>query len=97
MQFRAETTNTPGAKMHCFRSSEGQEVDLIITRGRRLYAIEVTAQADPQRSKKAAHLTRLRDALGDAFTGGILLYAGHQEAKISDRIIAAPISALWPG
>ncbi len=43
----------------------------------------------------ARHLAWLRDETGDAFAAGIILHAGPHVFPVSDRIIAAPVSALW--
>jgi hypothetical protein len=37
----------------------------------------------------------MRDTLGEKFMAGIALYAGHEVLPFGDRLIAAPISALW--
>jgi uncharacterized protein len=37
----------------------------------------------------------MRDALGDKFITGIALYAGNDVLPFGDRLLAAPISALW--
>jgi hypothetical protein len=43
----------------------------------------------------ARHLAWLRDETGDAFAAGIILHTGPHVFPVSDRIIAAPVSALW--
>ena len=43
----------------------------------------------------ARHLEWLRDAMGDRFTGGVVLHTGRDTFELSDRIPAAPISTLW--
>jgi uncharacterized protein len=43
----------------------------------------------------ARHLAWLRDETGDAFAAGIVLHTGPHVFPVSDRIIAAPVSALW--
>jgi hypothetical protein len=43
----------------------------------------------------ARHLARLRDETGEAFAAGIIFHAGPRVFPVSDRIIAAPVSALW--
>lgn len=46
-------------------------------------------------SSDARHLAWLRDETGDAFAAGIILHTGPHVFPVSDRIIAAPVSALW--
>jgi hypothetical protein len=40
-------------------------------------------------------LTTLRDALGDQFVHGFVLYTGKRSLAFGDRLTALPISALW--
>ena len=78
------------------RSANGRlEVDLLaeLDDGR-LIAIEVKADRAPD-AHAARHLAAFRDLLPDRFAGGVVLHAGPNCYRISDRIVAAPISALW--
>lgn len=78
------------------RSANGRlEVDLLaeLDDGR-LIAIEVKADRAPD-AHAARHLAAFRDLLPDRFAGGVVLHAGPNRYRISDRIVAAPISALW--
>jgi len=43
----------------------------------------------------ARHLVWLRDRLGERFTAGVVLHTGQRVYRLSDRILAAPISTLW--
>lgn len=80
-----------------FRDRAGVEVDIIIERpDGRVIAIEVksatiTNQAD------ARGLRFLSDRLGDRMQAGLLLHTGPLTARLSERIWATPISALWGG
>jgi hypothetical protein len=40
-------------------------------------------------------LAKLRDATGDRFKAGIVLYTGRQTIPLGDRLAALPINALW--
>ena len=40
-------------------------------------------------------LAQMRDALGDKFITGVALYAGNDVLPFGDRLLAAPITALW--
>jgi uncharacterized protein len=40
-------------------------------------------------------LAQMRDAIGDKFKAGVALYAGDQVLPFGDRLLAAPIIALW--
>ena len=59
-----------------------------------LIGIEVKAAATVTASD-ARHLAWLRGETGDAFAAGIILHTGPHVFPVSDRIIAAPVSALW--
>lgn len=37
----------------------------------------------------------LRDQLGDAFAGGVVLHTGRHIYQLEDRIVAAPICTIW--
>lgn len=71
------------------------EVDLIVDLGRRgIVALEFKATAAPK-SDDATHLRWLRDELGKRFLGGAVIHAGQSLYQMSDRIVAAPLCALW--
>ncbi len=95
MQIRAEIPFAGRTRLHHLRTTNGREIDLVIEHRRRVYAVEITAQSDPRKSRKAAHLIRMRDELGSSFARGVLLYAGHQAAEIDDRIVAVPLSSIF--
>ena len=70
-------------------------MDLLIgTAGGRLAGTGIKAAATVSASD-ARHLAWLRDETGDAFAAGIILPTGPHVFPVSDRIIAAPVSALW--
>lgn len=59
-----------------------------------MIGIKVKATSAPNWSS-AAHLTWLRDRLGDRFVAGVVLHTGPATFSLGDRITAAPISTLW--
>jgi predicted AAA+ superfamily ATPase len=77
-----------------YRDRDQREVDLVVERGRLVAGIEVKATATP-RPADARHLAFLRDRLGERFTLGVVLHTGRQHVVLGDRLVAAPISALW--
>jgi uncharacterized protein len=96
-QVRAELAasgNDP--RLYHLREEQGRrEVDLLIeTAAGQLIGIEVRASATVTASD-ARHLAWLRDETGDAFAAGIILHTGPYVFPVNDRIIAAPVSALW--
>ena len=59
-----------------------------------MVGFEVKATASPLKTD-AWHLVGLRDRLGDRFVAGVLFHTGPRVYILEERIIAAPISALW--
>ncbi len=95
-QLRPVLAATRRRTLHHVRSSDGRhEVDLLIDLGHRgVVAIEIKAAAAVT-AKDARHLMWLRDSLGSRFARGIVLHTGPATFELGDRIVAAPISALW--
>ena len=83
-------------RLHHLRTAQGRhEVDLVAElAGGQLIAIEVKAGAAVTR-KDARHLAWLRDETGDRFLTGLVFHAGPRLFELDDRIVAAPIAALW--
>lgn len=88
----------PRARLHHLRSEAGrQEVDVLVDLGGgRIAGIEVKAGSNPT-TRDARHLVWLRQQLGDAFVGGVVLHTGPLPFPLGDRLWALPISALWRG
>ena len=96
-QLRAETAvaRTRYRLSHLRDQNGRREVDVIAELGgNRLVGIEVKA-AGSVRHSDARHLVWLRDAMDDRFTAGVVLHTGPDTFELADRIVAAPISALW--
>ena len=78
-----------------FRDRDGVEVDIVIERGAQALAgVEIKAGATVTASDFRG-LRKLRDAAGDRFTGGVVLYDGETTAGFGDRLHAVPIRLLW--
>lgn len=83
------------ATLRFFRDRDGREIDFILeARDGRVAAVEVKATATAT-SDDFRHLRWLRDRLGDRFTAGVVLFLGDGTHSFGDRMIAAPLSALW--
>lgn len=95
-QIRPFLTTRSRRRIHHARSTDGRhEIDSIIDLGHRgIIAIEVKAAASVS-ARDARHLIWLRDALGPRFVRGIVFHTGPATFDLNDRVIAAPISALW--
>jgi len=87
---------TSRPRLFHFRDANGRrEIDLLLQYPRgRVVAVEVKAASTVSVSD-AAHMRWLRDALGEAFVCGVVLYTGAFTRELDDRIFAAPISTLW--
>lgn len=77
-----------------YRDRDGREIDIIVEQGRNVAGVEVKATATP-RPRDARHLAYLRDRLGDRFTIGVVLHTGRQHVVLGQRLVAAPIAAVW--
>lgn len=78
-----------------WRTHDGDEVDLVIeTDDGSVAGVEVKA-AGRVPGKEFRGLRTLRDELGDAFVGGVVLYTGARSYSYDDRLHVLPIDALW--
>lgn len=84
---------TPATQYH-YRDRR-DEVDVVLEASSGdIAAIEVKASATVG-PRDWRVLAKLRDARGDAFRCGVVLYTGAQTLPLSDRIWAVPFSGLW--
>ncbi|MCY4069456.1 MAG: DUF4143 domain-containing protein [Acidimicrobiaceae bacterium] len=81
--------------MHLRGPNGRHEIDVMAEfGGGRLVGIEIKAAAGAG-AHDARHLAWLRDSMPDAFEAGVVLHTGEHTYRLSDRIVAAPISTLW--
>ncbi|MDR1740653.1 MAG: ATP-binding protein [Synergistaceae bacterium] len=77
-----------------YRSQAGEEVDLVLEDARGdVAAVEVKLSRTVSR-RDIKGLTSLRDALGDRFAGGALVYTGEETLPLGDRLTAVPVPAI---
>jgi predicted AAA+ superfamily ATPase len=83
-------------RIYHVRQQQGRiEVDLLAELGGGgIVAIEVKASSAPT-PDDARHLAVLRDRMGESFVGGVVFHTGPHAYRLGERIVAAPISALW--
>jgi predicted AAA+ superfamily ATPase len=96
-QLRAElAVSASRPRLHHLRSAEGRhEVDLLgELAGGGVVGIEVKAGASAS-AREARHLAWLREELGERFAAGVVLHTGPRVYGVGERIVAAPICALW--
>lgn len=81
--------------LYHYRSQSGEEVDVLLEdRAGRVAAVEVKLAASvAQHDIKG--LASLRDALGDQFVRGVVVYSGQEVIPMGDRIFAVPIGMMF--
>jgi uncharacterized protein len=78
-----------------WRDRAGAEIDFVLEAADgRVAAIEVKAGQTPKR-EWFRWLARMRDVLGDRFVAGVVLHGGQHVLPFGERLMAAPIAALW--
>lgn len=77
------------ADIFYWRTSAGEEVDLVVESGGRLLPIEVKATGRPRLSD-AAHLRTFRAEYGKKAGAGLLLHAGNTLEWLTPDVLAAP-------
>jgi hypothetical protein len=82
-------------QVYHLRDREGREIDILLDYGiEGVVAIEVKAGSAP-RPQDAAHLTWLRESLGDRFVAGLVVHTGSRVHRFAPDIAAVPIASLW--
>jgi len=82
-------------RFYHFRNKDKIEVDIVLERAaHEVTGIEVKASATVT-NKDFRGLRKLKQASGERFTTGIVLYDGEMNAKFGDRLYPVPIRALW--
>lgn len=85
----------PDLRFWHYRDKDLVEVDLVITRGKKTWGVEVKAAATFSPSDGNG-LRRLADHCGRDFQGGAVLYAGPHALPLGDhRLLAVPLDYLW--
>jgi uncharacterized protein len=94
LRRHASWFDDPLAFFH-YRDKDGVEVDIVVERGAGAIAgVEVKASATVTAADFRG-LHKLREATGDRFAGGALLYDGEQCLSFGKGLYAVPLSALW--
>jgi predicted AAA+ superfamily ATPase len=82
-------------RFHHLRDKDGAEVDLVIEQGgRALAAVEVKASATVTPADFRG-IRKLKDAVGNRFACGAVLYDGEASVRFGEGLYAVPIRALW--
>lgn len=78
-----------------FRNKDGAEVDIVLERGaRELAGVEVKAGTTVTAADFRG-LRKLKEAAGDRFRAGVVLYDGAASVGFGDGFYAVPIRLLW--
>ena len=83
---------TPPARVFHWRTSDGKEVDFVITHGRRSVAIECKTTNRP-REAQAKHLRLFRE-LHPECAAGVLIHTGTKVEKLGQDLAAVPWTVL---
>jgi predicted AAA+ superfamily ATPase len=90
----AETSAT---QYHYRDRSTGDEIDVVLeSRSGELVCLECKAAATVRPSDYRA-MSKLRDARGESFVAGVVMYTGAETRALTERIWAVPVSGLWAG
>jgi len=85
----------PDLRFWHYRDKDQVEVDLVITRGRQTWGVEVKS-AVTATPADGQGLRRLAEQCGADYQGGVLLYAGDHAFKLDEaRNLAMPLARLW--
>lgn len=85
----------PDLRFWHYRDKDQVEVDLVITRGRQTWGIEVKSSMTAQPGDGHG-LRRLADQCGTDYRGGIMLYAGTSTLPLDAAgHLAVPLARLW--
>jgi hypothetical protein len=81
--------------LYHYRDKEQNEVDILVEDNRgALVGVEVKASATVNAGDFRG-LNKLREASGENFSLGVVLYDGDTTVPFGDRLFAAPVACLW--
>lgn len=85
----------PDLRFHHYRDKDKVEVDCVITRGRKVWGLEIKTAASV-RPSDGRGLRRLADQAGGNYQGGALLYDGASVLRLDQNgHLAVPLRKLW--
>ena len=85
----------PDLRFWHYRDKDQAEVDVVMTRGRSVWGVEIKAASAPA-GGDGRGLARLAAICGADFRQGVLFHTGTALLPMADeRMLAAPLSALW--
>lgn len=86
----------PDLRFFHYRDKDKVEVDLVITKGRKTWGVEVKA-SQTVNNKDIKGLVRLAEQCGSDFQGGLILHAGVDSLPVGARplFLAMPLNKVW--
>jgi len=85
----------PDLRFWHYRDKDQVEVDLVITRGRQTWGVEVKSAATVTPADGQG-LRRLAEQCGDDWQGGIVLHAGNSALPLGgEKNLAVPLAWMW--
>ena len=91
---RQDSWDDARATFYHFRDRDGAEVDIVLERGGKVAGVEVKAAATVL-PPDFRGLRKLREAAGDRFASGVVIYDGETTASFGDGFFAVPVRTMW--
>ena len=85
----------PAPDLYHWRTTDGREVDFVVSRGSRLAAVQVKLGVTALPPDGAA-LRLFAEEYAGRMESGVLLYGGKEARRMGERIWALPLRALLP-
>jgi len=83
-----------GLEISHFRTSDQKKVDFILEKDNKVIGIEVKLNSSPDKHDFSG-LKLLKEATGDHFKRGIVMYPGTELVSFGDELWAVPLCYLW--
>jgi predicted AAA+ superfamily ATPase len=80
--------------VHYFRDKDGAEVDVVLESEGKLAGVEIKAAATVTAADFKG-LRKLREATGNRFAAGVVIYDGDAIVPFGEGLYAVPITCLW--
>lgn len=85
----------PDVQFWHYRDKDQLEVDVVMTKGRKVWGVEIKAGMTVSPSDGRG-LRRLAEHAGRSSQGGVVLHAGTSTLPTADpRVLAVPLAELW--
>jgi predicted AAA+ superfamily ATPase len=91
---RQSSWNDTSVQFFHFRDKDGVEVDVVLEQAGKVAGVEIKAAATV-RERDFRGLKKLREATGDRFAAGVVMYDGENVAAFGEKLYAVPICSLW--